>query len=129
MWHKNNVALINIFAVNFGYEYFCSVNYFSNIFLSKLLSKIFFSEIFFPTFFSENFFPKFFSEIFFTKIVFKSFVIENYSRILILILTLILKKICWKKFAIVGLSKRKIENPKTAIQNLKDKNQNSKFKL
>ena len=37
------MALINV-AINVGYEYFCSVNYFSNIFLSKLFSEIFFSN-------------------------------------------------------------------------------------
>ena len=62
--------------------------------------------------------------IFFPKIFFKFFVIEFYIRILILILILILKQIFWKNFAIVSCSKRKIKNPKTAIQNLNSKNQN-----
>ena len=44
------MALINV-AINFGYEYFCFVIYFSRIFLSKLVSKIFFSKFFFFKFF------------------------------------------------------------------------------
>ena len=62
------MALINA-AINFGYEYFCFVIYFSTIFLSKLFSNIFFSNIFFhhffPNIFSQNFFRKFFSQNFF----------------------------------------------------------------
>ena len=75
---KNSVALINV-AINFGYEYFCFVIYFSEIFLVKtffhnfpqfiffnFLPK-FFPEIFFQNFFSKFFFPKFFFDIFFSN--------------------------------------------------------------
>ena len=52
---ENSVVLINV-AINFGYEYFSFVIYFSTFFLSKL-----FSNIFFSTFFFQNFFSKFVS--------------------------------------------------------------------
>ena len=90
---ENNVALINV-AIYFGYEYFCFVIYFSNIFRQNFFFKFFFSKFFFQHFFSNIFF--------------QLFVIELHSGILILTLILILKKICWKKFAIVSCSKRKI---------------------
>ena len=38
---KNNVVLTNV-AINFGYEYFCSVIHFSNIFFLKTFFEIFF---------------------------------------------------------------------------------------
>ena len=67
-----SVALINV-AINFRYEYFCFVIYFSEIFLSKLffkiLSKIFswnFFSIFFPKIFFSNFFPTFCQNFFFS---------------------------------------------------------------
>ena len=59
---KNSVA-INV-DINFGYEYFCFVIYFSEIFpkLSKLFFKIF-----------QNFFLKFFFSKFFLQIYFHMF--------------------------------------------------------
>ena len=78
------MALINV-AINFGYEYFCFVIYFSEIFFVKtffqnfpkfifqhFFSK-FFPEIFFSKFFSQNFFFKIFSPNFFPKIFLKKF--------------------------------------------------------
>ena len=47
---KNSVLLINV-AINFGYEYFCFVIYFSKIFLSKLFDQIFVSKFFQKFFF------------------------------------------------------------------------------
>ena len=65
-----------------------------------------------------------FPDSFFLKIFFSFLLYEFYSRIPIPVLILILKQISWKNFAIVSCFKRKILNPKTAIQNLNSKNQN-----
>ena len=80
VWH--------LVAVNFVYEYFCFVIYFSEIFFvkiffSKLFSK-FFLQIFFSKFFLHIFFFKFFLQIFFpniffSKIFFSTFLFESFT--------------------------------------------------
>ena len=65
---KNSVALINV-AVNFGYENFCFVIYFSKIFCQHFFPKFLFSKFFSKIFF-QIFFPKFLFQIFFSKIFF-----------------------------------------------------------
>ena len=67
------MALMNV-AINFGYEYFSFVIYFSKIFFSKFSSKNFF-----PTFFS-NFFSKFFFQNFFSKFFFRNFFQNFFSK-------------------------------------------------
>ena len=57
-YDTDSVALINV-AINFGYEYFCFVIYFSKLYLSKLFFKMVFQN--FPEWFSRNLFSKFFS--------------------------------------------------------------------
>ena len=64
---ENSVTLINV-AINFVYEYFSFVIYFSKIFFIKT-----FFQIFFPTFFSQIFFLKLFFKIFFVKFCFQIF--------------------------------------------------------
>ena len=54
-----NLVLINV-AINFGYEYFCSVIYFWNIFFVKTFLQHFFFNIF-SKIFSQDFFSKIFS--------------------------------------------------------------------
>ena len=86
------MALINV-AINFGYEYFCFVIYFSEIFFVKtffktsfpkflfqnFFSKIYFSEFFFfnfPKFIFQNFFFNIFSWNFFFKFFFPKFFLQ-----------------------------------------------------
>ena len=73
VWH--------LVAINFGYEIFCFVIYFSEIFIVKIFLQIFFFKIFFSKLFFFNFFSKFFFQkcffsnffltIFFTKFFFQ----------------------------------------------------------
>ena len=56
------MALINV-AINFGYEYFCFVIYFSKLFFKIFVLNFFFKfffKIFVLKFFAENFFSNFF---------------------------------------------------------------------
>ena len=72
---KNSVALINV-AINFGYEYFCFVIYFSKFFLANFFFNIFFLTFFyniFSQFFSQFFFFNFFLKIFVPNIFFQLF--------------------------------------------------------
>ena len=55
------MALINV-AINFGYEWFCFVIYFSNGFFVKTSFQNVFFKIFFLQFFFQHFFIIFFSE-------------------------------------------------------------------
>ena len=84
------MALINV-AINFGYEYFCFVIYFSEIFSVKTFFKIFFPKFFLKTFFSKffsqnfcfkffphSFFPTFFSN-FFSNFFFEGFTLDASS--------------------------------------------------
>ena len=77
---KNSVALSNV-AINFGYEYFCFVIYFSEIFFIKTFFQNLFPN-FFLNFFSKFFFSKFFFPKFFFQLFFKIFFRELYSRCL-----------------------------------------------
>ena len=63
---ENSVALINI-AINFGYEYFSFVIYFSTFFFVKNFFQNFCFKIFFPKLFFKIFFLKCFSQNFFSK--------------------------------------------------------------
>ena len=68
------MALINV-AINFGYEYFCFVIYFSEFFFVKT----FFQNLFFTIF--QNF-PKFFPHNFVSKIFFPTFFQNFFLRAL-----------------------------------------------
>ena len=57
------MALINV-AINFAYEFFRFVIYFSEIFFPKFFFQHFFSKFFFSNFFVTMFFPKFFFRLF-----------------------------------------------------------------
>ena len=61
---ENSVALINV-AINFVYEYFSFVIYFSNKFFIKTFFQHFFPKIFFQHFFPQNLFSNFFSKFVF----------------------------------------------------------------
>ena len=76
---ENSVALINV-AINFGYEYFSFVIYFSKIFFIKTFFQNFLYQNFFPKFFFQNFFPKFYFNIFFSKFFFQKFFSNFYSK-------------------------------------------------
>ena len=102
---ENSVALINV-AINFFYEYFSFVIYFSNIFLSKLFSNIFFQN-FFPKIFFQNFFPKIFFPKFFFNIFFQNF----FSKIFFpKIFFQLLFKICFLRALLSMLSRLQRQN-------------------
>ena len=77
---RKRCGTINV-AINFVYEYFSFVIYFSKTFFQNFFFKIFFpkcffnifSPNFFSTFFFQNFFQHFFPKIFFSKIFFQLF--------------------------------------------------------
>ena len=80
------MALINV-AINFGYECFCFVIYFSKFFFVKTFLPKFIFLNFFPKFFVWNFFwLKFFFQIFFLNFFLK-FIFHNFFL-----------KICFKIF-------------------------------
>ena len=70
VWH--------LVAINFGYEYFCSVIYFPEIFFVKICFNIFFSKLFSQNFFFKIFSPNFFSQNFFSKLFFFKFFPQNF---------------------------------------------------
>ena len=64
------MTLINV-AINFGYEYFCFVIYFSKFYFQN-----FFVKIFFLTFFGPNFFFKIFFQLFFQYFFLEGFTLD-----------------------------------------------------
>ena len=81
---ENSVALINV-AINFVYEYFSFVIYFSKIFFIKTFFWNFIPKFFFQNFFSKFFFQNFFfqnfKKFFFSKLFFKIFFLLLFSKI------------------------------------------------
>ena len=75
---ENSVALINV-AINFGYEYYSVVIYFSNIFFIKTFFRNFFFHNFFSTCFFQNFFFQNFIKIFFLKFCFQNLFFDDFT--------------------------------------------------
>ena len=81
---ENSVAFINV-AINFGYEYFSFVIYYSIIFFIKpffqnFFFKIIFPKLFFLKFFFFNYFPNIFFQLHF-KICFLRALLSMLSRL------------------------------------------------
>ena len=102
---ENSVALINV-AIDFGYEYFSFVIYFSKIFFIKTFFQNFFFQNFFPTFFFSNFFPKIFFYNFFSTFFFKIFPQHFFSKNFFQLLF----KICFLRALLSMLSRLQRQN-------------------